>query len=207
MSVLKAREIPVGLFTCVVVVLILGYFTTVRQLIVAADYLAAFGVLMALIAIFLGVVDALRIHLRHIAKRTPRQWYLSAWLIVAMMMMFTLGYAHKPTYDVLYSKLYIPVSVGIAASIGYYLYSAFFRAFRIRNMEAAVLFACAIIIILKNAPIGDVIWVGFGEIGKWVTDVPGAGASRAILMGAALGMVALAIRAMLGKERGYMGGE
>jgi hypothetical protein len=207
MSALKAREIPISLFTISVIVLILGYFTTVRPFIVAADYLKSFGVLLALIAVFLGVADALRIHLRHIAERTPRQWYLSVWLIVTMLMMFVFGYVQKSTYDMLYANFYIPLSVGIAASIGYYLYSAFFRAFRVRNSEAAVLFTCAIIVVLKNAPIGEAIWTGFSVAGAWITDVPVAGSARAILMGAALGMIALAIRSMLGKEQGYLGGE
>jgi len=207
MSALRAREIPISLFAFAVILLILGYFTTIRPLITAADYLKSFGVLLALIAVFLGVTDVLRVHLKHIAKRTPRQWYLSAWLIVSMLMMFAFGYVHKPTYDVLYARLYIPLSIGVGASIGYYLYSAFYRAFRIRNAEAAILFACAIIVVLRNAPVGEVIWTGFSVMGQWITDVPGAGASRAILIGAALGMVALAIRAMLGKEQGYLGGE
>ena len=48
----------------------------------------------------------------------------------------------------------------------------------------------------------------FIPIGDWIFSVPNMATMRAVIIGNALGAIALAMRVLLGKERGYLkGGE
>jgi hypothetical protein len=90
--------------------------------------------------------------------------------------------------------------------VGFYFYSAMYKTFKVRGFEAALTLIACITMLLSNAPISGAIWGPLPQIGLWIANVPGSGAWRGFLMSAALGMFAVAIRAILGLERAYMGG-
>ncbi len=61
--------------------------------------------------------------------------------------------------------------------------------------------------LLSQAPIGAVIHEGFPGLGTWLYNVPNAAGNRAITIGIAVGAISLAIRQLIGVERGYLGPE
>jgi hypothetical protein len=63
-----------------------------------------------------------------------------------------------------------------------------------------------IIMMLSNAPIGEVIWVGFPQIGGWLLETGQNPWQTSIVMTEAFGMLAFGYRAFTGKERGFYGG-
>jgi len=89
--------------------------------------------------------------------------------------------------------------------VGFYYYSAMYRTFKARTPIALITMLACISMLFANAPISGAIWGPLPEIGLWVASVPGMGAWRGFIMSAALGMFAMAIRAALGIERGYIG--
>ncbi len=89
--------------------------------------------------------------------------------------------------------------------VGFYFYSAMYRTFKVRNIEALLTLAATISMLFANAPISGAIWGLLPKIGLWVADVPGMGAWRGFIMSAAMGMYAMAIRAAMGLERAYIG--
>lgn len=59
----------------------------------------------------------------------------------------------------------------------------------------------AILIMLYNLPLTQVLSPAVVSVGGWVFTVPVVGASRAFLIAAALGSIIMAIRVLLGYEK------
>jgi hypothetical protein len=121
----------------------------------------------------------------------------------------TAGTGSKWIYDSLYS----PMQSTLFALLAFFVASAAFRAFRIRTVEAGLLAVAALIVMLGRVPLGDQM-TGFlpaplrlGAIQQWIMDWPQNAAKRAILIGAALGVMATGLRVILGIERSYLSGE
>jgi hypothetical protein len=60
--------------------------------------------------------------------------------------------------------------------------------------------------VMSNAPFFTATWPGFKTIGDWIFAVPNMATNRAVTIGAALGAIALAVRTLMGIERGYLRG-
>jgi hypothetical protein len=96
--------------------------------------------------------------------------------------------------------------------LAFFIASAAFRAFKARNVTAVLLLATAFIVMLGRVPIGALITrslpenMQLGSIVEWILNIPNMAAQRGILMGVGLGMIATAIKIILGIERGYLGG-
>jgi len=97
--------------------------------------------------------------------------------------------------------------------LAFFIASAAFRAFRIRTVEAGVLAVAALIVMLGRVPLSNALtswlpeWARLQSLQEWIMVFPQNAAKRAILMGAALGVMATGLRVILGLERAYLGGE
>jgi hypothetical protein len=105
-----------------------------------------------------------------------------------------------------------PLQAAMFSLLAFYIASAAFRSFRIRNIEATILLGAAIIVMLGRIPFGEMIlsWIPGGErvmpsLTEWIMNTPNAAAQRGIIIGAALGAAALSLRVILGIERSYLG--
>ena len=113
----------------------------------------------------------------------------------------------------IYNNLYSPMSATMFALLAFFIASAAFRAFRIRTVEAGLLAAAALIVMLGRVPIGNYFtqwlphWAHLGTLQEWIMTYPQNAAKRAVLMGAALGVMATGLRVILGIERSYLSGE
>jgi hypothetical protein len=93
----------------------------------------------------------------------------------------------------------------------FYIASAAYRAFRVRNVDAAVMLAAAFFLMMGNVPIGEVIWGpdkwlgGFAGVKNWILRVPNTAGNRAISLGIFLGIMATQSRILLGIERRHLG--
>jgi hypothetical protein len=113
----------------------------------------------------------------------------------------------------IYDQLYAPMSATMFALLAFFIASAAFRAFRIRSVEAGLLAIAALLVMLGRVPIGNLMtgWLPepmqLASIQDWIMNWPQNAAKRAILIGAALGVMATGLRVILGIERSYLGGE
>jgi hypothetical protein len=108
-------------------------------------------------------------------------------------------------YDWFFRYVYTPLGQTLYPITGFYIFSACYRAFRARNIDAALLLIAGCFVILTNAPIGGAIWSGFPIIGRWMLDFGQVPGMRTFQIIGAMGMLAYGFRALLGKERGFYG--
>jgi F0F1-type ATP synthase membrane subunit a len=180
-----------------------------------AETLRTWAVIVFNISLGLGAVFLLRSHTMNVQKK-GRNWYYSGWLLVAFAVMLLTGLAGyaatgsqsggNAIYDWLFTHIYTPLGATLYAITGFYIFSAAYRAFRARNIDAALMLIAGCFVILSNAPVGEVIWSGIPTIGEWFRftgQIPGM---RTLALTVALGMLAYGFRALLGKERGFYAG-
>ena len=133
---------------------------------------------------------------------TERVMY--GWQAILAAFLFILGTTlgiQSPSYSWLYNYILLPSWQTIYTLIIFYMATASYRAFRARTGPAAVMLVAAILVLLRNAPIGEAVWSGFYDMGQWVLDVVNLGGSRAIMIGAMIGATSLLIRILIGQER------
>src|SRR5262249_23824510 len=152
-------------------------------------------------------------------KRQPG-WIYKVVLIVAMLATVIIGAVEGPGFlnpgmksKWIYDNMYSPMQSTMFSLLAFFIASAAFRAFRIRTVEAGLLAVAALIVMLGRVPVGNLMtsWlpepVRLGQVQEWIMAVPQNAAKRAILIGAALGVMATGLRVILGIERSYLSGE
>lgn len=168
-------------------------------------------------AALIGVVTLARHHGRNIAKR-GRGWTFSVITILALTFYGLIGiysavstteYSNlvlpNPAFSWYYDNVYAALDASIFSLLAFFISSAAYRAFKMRTAEAAVLLTVGSLVMLGRAPIGGAIWEGFTTIQSWLMNVPNVAGFRGILIGVAIGAISLAIRQLIGVERGYLG--
>ncbi|MBW1736121.1 MAG: hypothetical protein JRJ69_00885 [Deltaproteobacteria bacterium] len=156
-------------------------------------------------SILLGALNLIKINAVNITKKKEGEWIHGIVILGSLAIMFLAGIVYKPVFTWCYDNIYIGLNVALMCFVGFYYYSAMYRTFKVRTPTALVTLLACISMLFANAPISGAIWGPLPEIGSWVASVPGMGAWRGFIMSAALGMFAMAIRAALGIERGYIG--
>ena len=211
MSFIKGREIPITITFVVGILMIISYYfgATIPTIKTMSTIVQKWAVIVAAFALILGLINITRIHVNHLIKRTKGQWPYSILLLSVMYIMLILGLiggTKNPGYNWLYTYIFLPVDATMYSSLAFFIASAAYRAFRARNIEAVILLVSGTIVMLMNAPIGNIIWGGFPIIGKWIMKIPTVAAQRAFLICVAIGTISLGIRILMGLERGYLGG-
>lgn len=107
----------------------------------------------------------------------------------------------------IYKNVYEPLSSTMFSLLAFFIASAAFRAFRAKTFEAGLLLVSAFLVMLGRVPIGTAIWDQLPAITDWIMAVPNTAGQRAIMIGAALGVVSASLKILVGIERTYLGGD
>jgi hypothetical protein len=209
---------------------IVAFFFTERATLVKtpADQLERWLVIVASFALLLGVVNVVQGNFRKIERRAtgwPYAIALLAGLVIpgAMGILSAFGVGPfqgigprpdgSPTpFNYVTRYFFEPLQATMFSLLAFYVASAAFRAFRVRNVEATILLGAAMVVMLGRIPAGDSIsrtLLGdpgrLGAFTEWLMNNPNAAAQRGIIIGAALGAASLSLRVILGIERSYLG--
>ncbi len=182
----------------------------------------------------LGIVSIFRVHVGRIRRR-ERDWFYSVVLLVAFFVMVIYGWlnwrveqdvANKvlpaevaeesfyvKAFDFLFDGLLVNLDAAMFSLIAFFILSAAYRAFRVRNVEAGIMMGAAVVILMSFVPLGLALtsWLDpntfagnfrIDSLADWLLDTINTPALRAIDLGLGLGILAMAIRIMLGLERG-----
>ncbi len=179
-----------------------------------AETIRTWAVIIYNISLGLGAARLLIQHSGRISKKS-RDWQFSGILLVFFAAMLLTGFAgyistgvqtDNGIYNWLFNYIYTPLGATLYPITGFYIFSAAYRAFRARNLDAALMLIAGCFVMLKNAPVGEAIWIGFATIGSWFQFTGQTPGMRTFAIVGALGLIAYGFRALLGKERGFYAG-
>ncbi|MBN1296775.1 hypothetical protein JXA80_08330 [bacterium] len=112
----------------------------------------------------------------------------------------------KISLQQLYEGILVPCGSTMFAMLAFYMCSAAYRAFRMRNLHAGVLLVAAFIVMLGQIPLATAFIPGLHELRQWILDVPNLASKRGIMIGVGLGASATSFKIILGIERAWLGG-
>jgi hypothetical protein len=184
----------------------------------------------------LGIYSLMRIHTKRLVSM-HKDWFFSAVVIFSMLLMVTVGYwnyyltnftpqagsladpanwtAWNKFYDFLFDGLYQTMDAGMFSIIAFYILSAAYRAFRVRSVEATILLAAALLVMLSLMGPFVQLWNGFAgghgaftdnfkidNIAEWIRNSFQEPGIRALEFGVGLGALAMGMRLWLSLEKG-----
>jgi hypothetical protein len=185
-------------------------------------------IILAGFALLLGIVNVIQNGTRRIARREAG-WPFSAVLLTGLFATAAFGILGWITHQGITApgtpfkwvadNMFQPLQSTIFALLAFFIASAAFRAFRARNTEATILLAAGILVMAGRVPLVEFLAAPFpalqptaaaasqslGKITEWIMDTPNGAAQSGIIIGAALGAASMALRVILGIERGYLG--
>ncbi len=167
-------------------------------------------------ALVLAVATLVHTHWIRIRRRAE-YWQYSYIVFVGLIVMAAIGIPFGPRNSAfvwMFNHVQVPMDATMFSLLAFFIASAAYRAFRARTVEATLLLVAALIVMIGNAPIGDLIWnklMPFGDdlpstARQWIMDNPNLSSRRGIILGISLGVISQSIRIVLGVERSYLGG-
>ncbi len=168
------RQIPILIVTIVGWITLLGWFIdqpTIQEF-VNDDATQWFDIL-ASFAIILGALNLIKLQVQKILYQKPG-WIYSVVAVMGFLFAITAGFfvkgvddsvaqwgAHVTTdgtlFKWMFDYMFSPMSATMFSLLAFFVASASYRAFRIRNFEATLLLVSGIIIMVGRVPIGSVI--------------------------------------------------
>jgi hypothetical protein len=207
------------------------YFFTERAVVLkgAVGGIEQYMIIVAGFALLLGVVNVFQSNVRKIERRESG-WPFALTLLLGLVVMGlfgVLGAARvggpfegitelpngSPTpFQWMTTVFFTPLQATMFSLLAFYIASAAFRAFRVRNVEATILLSAAMVVMLGRIPFGEYLFsfvhggtTWLPRFTEWLMQNPNSAAQRGIMIGAALGAASLSLRVILGVERSYLG--
>ena len=168
------RQIPILIVTLIGSITLFGWFIdepTIKEF-VSDDATQWFDIL-ASFAIILGALNLIKLQVQKVLYQKPGWIYsvvaISGFIFAIIAGFFVKGVddsvaqwgAHVTTEGTLFKWLFdykfTPMSATMFSLLAFFVASASYRAFRIRNFEATLLLVSGIIIMVGRVPIGSVI--------------------------------------------------
>lgn len=189
-------------------------------------------IIVAGFALPLGIVNVIQNNSRR-AMRRDKGWPYAVVLLIGLFVTGALGVygtvsgegiGFRPDgtstpFKWVEDNAFRPLQATIFSLLAFFMASAAFRAFRARNTEATILLVAGVLVMTGRVPLLEFLTVPFpplqplaaegsqrlGALTEWIMNVPNSAAQSGIIIGAALGAAAMAIRVILGIERSYLG--
>lgn len=171
-------------------------------------------------ALGLGVFNLIRFHGSNLARKRAG-WHNNLAFFIAFFLMMGVGFWQyiAPTkmsvnaYQMFFISIVAALGATMFSTIGFFIISAAYRAFRIRSGEATLMLAAAFVVMLGQVPFGTFLTKGLPTEGwaslfrlenmsYWILNQPNMAAQRGIYFGVEVGALAMALRTWLSLERG-----
>ncbi len=208
MSILRRKEFFVVMIVLISVFIYIPYFFEVPQVMTNLEnWFMDTIVIIAAFAVWVGFITSTRREVIRIQRRR-KGWYYAVIILVLSWLMVIIGLGVSKTnviFEFLQWAFVIPGDSTIYAILVFYLTSSGARAFRVNSLESALLTFGALFVLLKQAPLGEVLAPWAGPVAIYLQDTIAMAATRVFNVSMAVGSVVLAIRLMLGQEMALVG--
>ncbi|HTY07655.1 MAG TPA: hypothetical protein VMF29_00690 [Candidatus Edwardsbacteria bacterium] len=205
----KGKRLPLLIVIVLGTVFVVQYFVPSRPSQGLYRQALRWSIVMGLPAIVIAIDSLVRHHAARIRRRQAG-WGDSLVYLGAALLMAAAGLAGGVGEGSLFMRLFTyamaPMQATVFSLLAFYMTSAAYRSFRARSAEATLLLASAFILMLGLIPLGAAIWRGIPAVSEWLLLVPNMAAKRGLGFGIGLGIVATALKIILGVERSWMGG-
>ena len=207
------KQIPILLAILASLYPILAFFVPTRGINNFNQTLDEWMVIIASFALLLGIVSLVQVNLAKVQRRS-QGWVFGLIALVAFGLMAAFGLLGKQgerpggglyPFTWVFQFAFSPLQATMFSLLAFYVASASYRAFRVRNVEATLLLIGALLIMFGRIPLGQMIHPIVPQIAEWIMKFPNTAAQRGIIIGAALGAAAMSIRVIVGIERPYLG--
>lgn len=197
------------------VIALLTYFFPVSILGVVRQWLLSWAVLLAAVALLVGVVGLVRVHGNRVLLGTPNWGYSSILLmgLFGVLVLYiplliapflpdiiglqTIAPTLSGIIQFVFDYVQTPLEAALGALLAFMLVLAGVRLMRTRrNSLSAVVFLLFSITLLGCALFSPTLY-------DWITRILAVGGARGILLGMALGVVATGLRIILSADRPY----
>lgn len=203
------RTIPLFLTMIMgIIVLVDFYFGGLPGISQTAPILSKWATIIWGFAMPYAVLTVFIDHAQKIKNRTPGRWYYSVWMLFLIILMVYLGSTGGiggTMYLEVFQYMAAPVLSTMTGMLGLYCVSAAFRAWHARTTEALTMLAAGFLCVLGLiAPIGEVIWPGFGPLANYFNDWSFKATRTVFYIATSLGAMLLGYRTLMGQETGYL---
>ncbi len=181
----------------------LGFFIKAPVFQASEQTLVNWGIVVAAFSLGTASINLTQRNVKKVMKR-QEGWWASVILLVSLFGMTILGLSTSsshPLYQFWFSAVIDSSHAAMGSLIVFYIATAAFRAFRLRNIESGLLLGAGVIVLLGNAPIGDLISTRLPVLSSWLLEVGNVAGQRGIMISAGLGAVAASLRVIVGLDR------
>ncbi|OGC93618.1 MAG: hypothetical protein A2142_08235 [candidate division Zixibacteria bacterium RBG_16_48_11] len=201
------QQLPLTIIFVIGVFMALQYFVPHQSSEFIYEYALDWVIIIGVFAMALGLWSLFLVHFAKIQKKSAG-WGYSTIAILGLVYMLIAGalwgIEEGSPFMKIFWYIYTPIQATMFALLAFYIASAAYRAFRVRNILSTILLSAALLLMLRLIPIGPLSGP-IQDIDRWILGVPNLAAKRAIIIGVGLGIVATAIKVVLGIERSYLG--
>ena len=189
----------------------LSHFT--EQVVVVTTVIQAF-------AVGVGAYSLFRFHGKILA-RLRAGWHNSLAFFIAFAALLLAGFYRDSAestraanlFTMLFQSSIVPLGATMFATVGFFIVTAAYRAFRVRSSEATLMLTAALIVMLGQVPVGAYLTQGLPQEGfwaffrlenlsYWILRGPNMAAQRGMAFGIEVGALAMSLRLWLSLERG-----
>lgn len=192
-------------------IVLAGYFIQFPLLAILQKSLLQWFVILAAIALLVGVVNLFTVHWVKASSNQQGSFY-SILLIISLVVTLAVAGYLGPTADAalwLYNYIQVPVETSLMAILSVVLAYAGVRLLRKRpNAFSAIFIGTGLLMLLGTAPLFGVVIPGLhGPFGikTLISQIPAVAGARGILLGVALGTIAAGLRVLMGVDRPFRG--
>ncbi len=200
------RQIPIIIAFCFGMFMLIQFFIPAwaRAYETVVDWVQTIFIFTLLV----GVVGMVKYHFDKVARKERDYPYNIVTIIgVAAMAISGLvwGRGEGSPFTWIFEYMQAPMQATVFSLLAFFVASAAYRGFKIRNFEASLLLFAAVFVMIGRVPLGDFISPYFPKLADWILNVPSMTARRGIFIGIGLGTIATSLRVILGVERTYLG--